>query len=141
MSMIEVLQVMVGKAKVEAEDAQRLLLSTINGLAGLKLLEGQFGESSRYYRDVLRISKENSGLIRADNLQILHTMYNLLQILHEPGVGKTINDADLPSSIESHQSAYLLDHNTRLKIGEKELNDVLQECRDLSKWKEPVKTS
>lgn len=131
MSMIQVLQVMIGKAKVEAEDAQRLLLSTINGLAGLKILEGQFGESARYYRDVLRISKENLGLIRADNLQILHTMYNLLQIVNEPGVGKTINDADLPSSIESHQSSYLSEHNIRLKLGENDLEDILQEQKTI----------
>lgn len=33
-------QMLTGKARVEAEDAQRVLLSALNGLAGLMLLEG-----------------------------------------------------------------------------------------------------
>ena len=31
---------LTGKARVEAEDAQRVLLAALNGLAGLMLLEG-----------------------------------------------------------------------------------------------------
>lgn len=39
MSMGEILEVLVSKARVEAEDAQRVLLGALNGLAALMLLE------------------------------------------------------------------------------------------------------
>ena len=35
------MQVLTGRARVEAEDAQRVLLAALNGLAGLMLLEGE----------------------------------------------------------------------------------------------------
>lgn len=39
MSMGEILDVLLSKAKLEAEDAQRVLLGALNGLAALMLLE------------------------------------------------------------------------------------------------------
>ena len=39
MSMGEILEVLLSKARVEAEDAQRVLLGALNGLAALMLLE------------------------------------------------------------------------------------------------------
>ena len=124
MSMIEVLSVMVGKAKVEAEDAQRLLLSTINGLAGLEILRGRHGEAASRYRNVLKISKDNEGLIRMDKLQTLHTVYNLSQILNVQGVGRTLDDDALTSSIEPLEKQYLGESTTRLDIAMSELKEV-----------------
>ena len=128
MSMIEVLSVMVGKAKVEAEDAQRLLLSTINGLAGLEILQGRFGEAASRYRNVLKISKDNEGLIRMDKLQTLHTVYNLSQILNEQGVGRTLDDDALTSSVEPLEKQYLGESTARLEIAISELKEVQEQA-------------
>lgn len=41
MTMDEILGVLVSKAHTEAEEGQRLLISALNGLAGLMLLQGE----------------------------------------------------------------------------------------------------
>lgn len=133
MSMIEVLSVMVGKAKVEAEDAQRLLLSTINGLAGLEILRGRFGEAASRYRSVLKISRDNEGLIRMDKLQTLHTVYNLSQILNEHGVGRTLDDEALAASIEPLEKQYLGESSVRLEIAMSELKEVQKHADTVAK--------
>ena len=131
MSMIEVLSVMVGKAKVEAEDAQRLLLSTINGLAGLEILQERFAEAASRYRSVLKISKENGDFIRMDQLQTLHTVYNLTQILDKPGVARTLDDDKLAASIEPLEKKYLGESTMRLEVAESELVEVQKHADDV----------
>jgi len=46
------IQVLVEKARVEAEDAQRLLLSALNGLAGIRLIEKDIFAAVGLYRQV-----------------------------------------------------------------------------------------
>ena len=46
------LQVLVEKARVEAEDAQRILLSALNGLAGLMLIDDDKAQAVALYRQV-----------------------------------------------------------------------------------------
>jgi hypothetical protein len=43
------------RARLEAEDAQRVLLGALNGLAGLMLLDGQRAEAVTTFREVLAI--------------------------------------------------------------------------------------
>jgi len=43
-------QVLTGRARVEAEDAQRVLLAALNGLAGLMLLDGDAALAVGTYR-------------------------------------------------------------------------------------------
>jgi len=124
MSMIQVLQVMVGKSKVDAEDAQRLLLSTYNGLAGLKILQGNYADAASDYRKVLQISKSNDSLIKADKLQILHTVFNLKQILDKPGVGKTLEDGKLENRIQSLENAYMSEPSARLDFQDADLDQI-----------------
>ena len=55
MSMAEILEVLVSKARLEAEDAQRVLLGALNGLAALMLLESgpaQTAMAIKTYREV-----------------------------------------------------------------------------------------
>ena len=133
MSMLQVLKVMVGKAKVEAEDAQRLVLSTINGLAGLEILRGQFAEAASRYRSVLKISKDNEEFIRMDKLQTLHTVYNLTQILDKPGVGRCLEDDLLAPSIEPLERKYLGESTMRLQVAETDLAEVQNQADNLLK--------
>lgn len=127
MSMIQVLQVMVGKAKVDAEDAQRLLLSTINGLAGLKILQEKYADAASDYRTVLKICKANESLIKADKLQILHTVFNLKHVLHKPGVGKTLEDSDLEAKIQALENSYMSEPSARLDSQSFELDQILKQ--------------
>ena len=52
MSMDGILDVLVEKARVEAEDAQRVLLAALNGLAGIFLLESRPADGIALYRQV-----------------------------------------------------------------------------------------
>ena len=55
MSMGEILDVLVSKARLEAEDAQRVLLGALNGLAALMLLENGAAQTAmaiKTYRKV-----------------------------------------------------------------------------------------
>lgn len=133
MSMIQVLQVMIGKSKVEAEDAQRLLLSTINGLAGIKILQQSFQDAASEYRKVLKISKCNEDLIKADKLQILHTLVNLQQLLNKPGVGKTTEDDTFENRIKSLEASYLLEPSTRLQAQYSDLHQIRNQAESMLK--------
>ena len=55
MSLGEILDVLVSKARLEAEDAQRVLLGALNGLAALMLLENGAAQTAmaiKTYREV-----------------------------------------------------------------------------------------
>ena len=130
MSMIEVLQVLINKAKVEAEDAQRLLLSSLNGMAGLKIIQNEYPEAASFYRRVLQLSQENNEMIKADKLQILHAMSNLGEIIHKPGVGRTLQDETLKISIEDTQKSYMFESIERLRLMNNELEHITGEERD-----------
>lgn len=45
------------RARLEAEDAQRVLLGALNGLAGLMLLDGKPAEAVATFREVLTIGE------------------------------------------------------------------------------------
>ena len=124
MSMIQVLQVMVGKSKIDAEDAQRLLLSTINGLAGLKILQENYAEGASEYRKALKIYKTNDRMIKVDKLQILHTVFNLKNILDRPGVGKTTEDSELERKIHELERSYMYEPISRLDTQSDELKRI-----------------
>lgn len=133
MSMIQVLETMINKAKIEAEDAQRLFLSTHNGLAGLKILQENFADAASHYREVLKVSQENEEFIKADKLQILHTVYNLVQILEKPGVGKSLQDDTLKSSIASLQKGYMAEPRTKLALAGNELKGLSRDSTAIHK--------
>jgi hypothetical protein len=57
--MDEVLLNMIGKARTEAEEAQRQLLGAINGLAGVAWLRGEAAGAAASYRRALAISSSN----------------------------------------------------------------------------------
>lgn len=51
-SVLRNLQVLVEKARNEAEEAQRILLAALNGLAGLMILDGDRAQAVALYRQV-----------------------------------------------------------------------------------------
>ena len=51
----------------------RLYVSSLNGLAGLDIIEEKYVEAAEKYREVLRIVSEYKGKVKTDTLQQLHT--------------------------------------------------------------------
>ena len=76
-------QMLTGRARVEAEDAQRVLLAALNGLAGLMLLEGDPRLAVATYRQAGPRAPACDGMhLRALRVQVMragcvlhHTLY------------------------------------------------------------------
>jgi E3 ubiquitin-protein ligase SHPRH len=129
MTMSEVLETLLAKATVEAEDAQRMVLASLNGLAGLLLLQGHVGEAVRAYREAIKLVEENRIYIRADKLQQLHTLHNLAAVLAGPAQGdgsiaRTLRDDSLSTEATKLRDEYLNEAVTRLAAADYELQEV-----------------
>jgi E3 ubiquitin-protein ligase SHPRH len=126
--MSEILEVLHQKAKIEAEDAQRILLSALNGLAGLFLLENNILEAVRTYREVISTIEANHEYIKADKLQQLHTFENLVELLegpgrNAPGIPRTLRDDQLRGKAEEIREEYLAEPLVRLNEAKGEMEE------------------
>lgn len=88
MTMEEILQVLIGKAKTEGEEALRKCVVALNGLAALAIIESDLSRAVSLYREASTLSEENLEYFRLDPLLNLHILHNLAEI----------NDAVLSSS-------------------------------------------
>jgi E3 ubiquitin-protein ligase SHPRH len=85
LTMAELTGRLLSKAKLEAEEAQRLMLMAINALAALMLLDDARSEAENHrkavglYRDVLQIAEEHIQRyqFKTDDLQRIHASINL----------------------------------------------------------------
>lgn len=68
-TMPELLEQMIKKAKVECDDTLRLYIMNINGAAAVKIIMGQNTDALNLYRSVLSKVKELSDLT-ADDFQV-----------------------------------------------------------------------
>lgn len=80
-SMDQVLEVLVRKDRVDAEEAQRALMAATNGIAGCLLMSGRLRSAADSYRCVLVTASRNVGFCEVDRLQQLHAMTNLRELL------------------------------------------------------------
>jgi E3 ubiquitin-protein ligase SHPRH len=76
-TMDEVLKDLVERDRDEAEEAQRSLLATCNGLAGLHILKGDRKRAVEYYRQVMEAAEKHAGVCNVDELQQIHALVNL----------------------------------------------------------------
>ncbi|KAF8680793.1 hypothetical protein HU200_045640 [Digitaria exilis] len=81
LSMDEILQVLIGKAKIEGEEELRKIVVALNGLAGLAAIEQRNQEAISLYKEALALAHENSDDFRVDPLLNLHINYNLAELL------------------------------------------------------------
>ncbi|XP_057980815.1 uncharacterized protein LOC131166357 isoform X2 [Malania oleifera] len=81
MTMEEILQVLVGKTKIEGEEALRRLVVALNGLAGIAIINQNFSQAVSLYEDALTFAEEHSEDFRLDPLLNLHIHHNLAEIL------------------------------------------------------------
>lgn len=75
------LQVLIGKTKVEGEDALRKLVAALNGLAGIAMIKQDYKEAVSLYKEALFIVEEHSDDFRLDPLLNIHIHHNLSEVL------------------------------------------------------------
>ena len=128
MTMEQLLEQLVTKAKLEAEEAHRGYIAALNGLAGIDIIEvrlyysffniwklisvlfqEKWVDAVEKYRDVMRSAEEHKEKIKTDTLQRLHTITNLADLLEarHPGVAPTLRDAELRPLASELKSYYM----------------------------------
>jgi len=70
MTMEQLLEQMLKKTALECEDVQRALISSLNGLAGIDIINERWEEAAEKYREVFRIEVEMRDRIKMDTLQV-----------------------------------------------------------------------
>ncbi|KAJ8921378.1 hypothetical protein NQ315_002994 [Exocentrus adspersus] len=85
-SMKDLLDALILKNTSDSEECLRLVIASLNGLAGIHLLMQGPQQAINYYREVLQLAARFSegnkeAKLTVDKLQVIHTMYNLAQIL------------------------------------------------------------
>ncbi len=135
MTMEELMEQMIKKAKLECEDANRLYISALNGLAGLDIIEEKFLDASEKYREVIRLVDEYKDKIKTDTLQKLHTVTNLAELLEagHPEIDPTLRDDKLRDECQILRCKYLEKYTTSLKSAKEAVDPVssqVEEFRD-----------
>lgn len=155
MTMGEVLASMVKKARVDCEDAQRILVASCNGLAGVLLLRGQpqdTADAIRTYRAVLEMNEKNKVLFKMDRIQILHVLHNLRVALiraddraaasKDEGISqmlrsvsrRTEREEGIEEEVNRRRSTYMLDSRGRLHKAMAEFHEARENVDELQ-WK------
>ncbi|PIN24826.1 DEAD box-containing helicase-like transcription factor/DNA repair protein [Handroanthus impetiginosus] len=81
MTMEEILSVLIGKTKVEGEEALRKLVVALNGLAGIAIIKQDFPQAILLYKEALDLVEEHSDDFRLDPLLNMHIHHNLAEAL------------------------------------------------------------
>ncbi|XP_021758247.1 E3 ubiquitin-protein ligase SHPRH-like isoform X1 [Chenopodium quinoa] len=81
MTMDEILSVLISKTKLEGEDALRKVVSSLNGLAGIAIIQGELSNAASFYKEALNLAEEHSEDFRVDPLLNIHIHQNLAEVL------------------------------------------------------------
>lgn len=81
MTMEEILNVLISKTRTEGEEALRMVVSALNGLAGIAIIEEKLSQAVSLYKEALDITQEHSEDFRLDPLMSIHIRHNLAEIL------------------------------------------------------------
>ncbi|XP_042957344.1 E3 ubiquitin-protein ligase SHPRH isoform X1 [Carya illinoinensis] len=83
MTMEEILQVLIGKTRIEGEEALRRIVVALNGLAGIAIIENKLCQAVSLYKEALALVEEHSEDFRLDPLLNIHIHHNLAEICSE----------------------------------------------------------
>ncbi|XP_062583569.1 E3 ubiquitin-protein ligase SHPRH-like [Saccostrea cucullata] len=135
MTMEELLESLTKKTRTECEESHRLLIAAFNGLAGWYIINEQFVDAVEMYREVLRSVEDHKDRFRTDDLQQLHAMYNLAEILQSKpeGVQPTLRDGQLKEQMEELKVKYLTKSRTVVHSVNDQLTPVKQSLQDLQR--------
>ncbi|ROT61154.1 putative E3 ubiquitin-protein ligase SHPRH-like isoform X1 [Penaeus vannamei] len=121
MTMEMLLDNLIKKTKLESEEAHRLLVASMNGLAGVHIIKEEWVEAVNVYRGVLQSIEEHSN-IKTDSLQRLHTLHNLAELIesNHQGVAPTLRDSTLREQAEAIRKRYLQHHPQQVTAANEE---------------------
>ncbi|KAF5771200.1 putative DNA helicase chromatin regulator PHD family [Helianthus annuus] len=105
MTMEEILMVLVGKTKVEGEEALRKLVVALNGLAGIAIIKQDFPQAISLYKEALELAEEHSEDFRVDPLLNIHIHYNLSEILPLTSDGQPYSKCSGPESCDGNSNS------------------------------------
>ncbi|XP_044258765.1 E3 ubiquitin-protein ligase SHPRH [Tribolium madens] len=113
-SMRDLLDALIARNINECEEYLRVVLSSLNGLAGIYLLLEAPEQTIEEYREVLQLytrftEEEKISKLQVDKLQVIHTMYNLAEIL-DANTGKfarTLRDENLRKDCADLEQKYI----------------------------------
>ncbi|KAI8791402.1 E3 ubiquitin-protein ligase SHPRH [Biomphalaria glabrata] len=133
MTMDELLEHMTKKVKTECEEAHRQIVGSINGLAGLAILKGKLDVAVSKYRDVLRSVEEHKDQFRTDDLQQLHAMHNLAEVLDKKpeGVSPTLRDDTLRIQCTALIEKYMSKTKVNVTSSKEALDNVQLSLHDI----------
>ena len=101
---------------VECEEFHRQFVASLNGQAGIAVIEQDWTTAVDKYREVLQAAEQYKAKIKTDTLQRLHTVTNLAEILesnHE-GIAPTLRDGKLREDATELRERYLSKYITAL---------------------------
>ncbi|RZC37273.1 E3 ubiquitin-protein ligase SHPRH [Asbolus verrucosus] len=113
-SMKDLLEALIVKNTTENEEYLRIILSSLNGLAGTSLLLQCPDQAIEEYRKVLQLftrftEEEKVAKLTVDKLQVIHSMHNLAEILDIfPSVAdRTLRDETLRKDCAELEQKYI----------------------------------
>ncbi|EKX41924.1 hypothetical protein GUITHDRAFT_112060 [Guillardia theta CCMP2712] len=131
LTMEEILEQLIDRARIECEDAQRCVIAAENGLAAMALINEEKQVAARHYRNALRAVEEGIGKgIKTDSLQQLHTVFNLAEISRgvDPDVSKLEEQAkSIREGYCAAQRVNVTEHLHRFTACSKEVEAKLEE--------------
>ncbi|CAH9090614.1 unnamed protein product [Cuscuta epithymum] len=96
MTMEEILSVLVSKTKVEGEEELRKLVVSLNGLAGIAIIEKDIPQAISLYKEALAVTEDHSEDFHLDPLLNIHINHNLAEVLPQ------IADEFMTEGVEDH---------------------------------------
>jgi len=146
LTMDEISEKLVERARIAAEESQRLVAFTLNALAGLAWIEGDYEVVINAYREVLSLESQGKERgIRLDALQRLHAFHNLDEALRrvkdDPSllkgakIGATLRDDSLARDAATERVKYIKQRAGGVDDAQRELQmatAVLQKQIDLA---------
>ena len=155
LTMDQISEKLIERARVETEEAQRLVAFTLNALAGLAWINKDFPTVIANYREVLKLEGDGQQInVRLDALQRLHALHNLSlamnavkannELLRGKKIAPTMRDESLEKEAEAERQKYIAQRAAGIHIAASELelatntvNKHLNKCGgtvDRPKW-------
>ncbi|KAK4756691.1 hypothetical protein SAY87_006818 [Trapa incisa] len=125
MTMEEVLMVLVGKTKIEGEEALRKVVVALNGLAALTLIENKPAEATNLYKESLYLADKHAEDFKLDPLLNIHIHHNLAEILSMSSSYKLKLEGQSSGSFEANVSWKhgLVEFETQNPLKRQKLNE------------------
>ncbi|EPS69408.1 chromatin remodeling complex subunit [Genlisea aurea] len=148
MTMEEILSMLIGKTKLEGEDALRKIVVALNGLAGIAMIKKDTSEAVSLYREALNLVEENADDFRLDPLLDIHIHHNLaeassifpeacdaveMEKAHRNSPEELNSSAHierLKTSCEDLKQKYLTVYNSKLSVARQEFRKLYEQVCD-----------